>query len=167
MEKPNFRMSKRKHSSSDKGNISFNEQMNKRNKSSDAGYFNKYNVRLLNNMVNSFDDFQNIYKVVAKKSGSSITYDYDVQIVHSGSRYCCKRFLGICVDHCRDPDWYTYDGKNVAGTNNHLNLKSINFNNNYDTSKAYNDSVFHSSFSFLCNQCNGLSIQWRSPPISR
>ena len=62
LEKPNFRMSKRKHSSSDKGNISFNEQMNKRNKSSDAGYFNKYNVRLLNNMVNSFDDFQNMYK---------------------------------------------------------------------------------------------------------
>ena len=61
LEKPNFRMSKRKHSA-DKDNMSFNEQMNKRNKSSDAGYFIKNNNKLLNNMLNSFDDFQNRYK---------------------------------------------------------------------------------------------------------
>ena len=122
--------------------------INRFNKYITNDFFNQKFLTQINNYITSTDtnlqniknNFQNIYKVVAKKSGSSITYDYDVQIVHSGSRYCCKRFLGICVDHCRDPDWYTYDGKNVAGTNNHLNLKSINFNNYFtEFDKKFNE----------------------------
>ena len=59
LEKPNYRMTKRKHSVSDKDNMSFNDQTNMRNKSSDAGYFNKTNNKFKNNMANSFDDFKN------------------------------------------------------------------------------------------------------------
>jgi hypothetical protein len=58
LEKPNYKMSKRKHSVSDKDNMSFNEQNNIRNKSSDSGYFNKNNNRFKNNLANSFDDFK-------------------------------------------------------------------------------------------------------------
>ena len=59
LEKPNYRMTKRKHSVSDKDNMSFNDQTNMRNKSSDAGYFNKTNNKFKNNLANSFDDFKN------------------------------------------------------------------------------------------------------------
>ena len=59
LEKPNYRMTKRKHSVSDKDNMSFNEQNNMRNKSSDTGYFNKNNNKFKNNLANSFDDFKN------------------------------------------------------------------------------------------------------------
>ena len=59
LEKPNFRMTKRKHSVSDKNNMSFNDQNNMRNKSSDPSYFNKKNNRFMNNLANSFDDFKN------------------------------------------------------------------------------------------------------------
>ena len=57
LEKPNYRMTKRKHSVSDK-DMSFNEQNNKRNKSSGSGYFNKNINRFNNNLANSFDDFK-------------------------------------------------------------------------------------------------------------
>ena len=57
LEKPNYRMNKRKHSVSDK-DMSFNEQNNIRNKSSDSGYFNKNINRFNNNLANSFDDFK-------------------------------------------------------------------------------------------------------------
>ena len=52
--KSNYKMVKRKHSVSDKNNMSFNEQLNMRNKSSD-GYRNIY----ANNLANSYDDIQN------------------------------------------------------------------------------------------------------------
>ena len=57
LEKPNYRMNKRKHLVSDK-DMSFNEQNNIRNKSSDSGYFNKNINRFNNNLANSFDDFK-------------------------------------------------------------------------------------------------------------
>ena len=57
LEKPNYRMNKRKHSVSDK-DMSFNEQNNIRNKSSDSKYFNKNINRFNNNLANSFDDFK-------------------------------------------------------------------------------------------------------------
>jgi hypothetical protein len=38
--------------------MSFNEQNNIRNKSSDSGYFNKNINRFNNNLANSFDDFK-------------------------------------------------------------------------------------------------------------
>ena len=58
LEKPNFRMVKRKRSVSDKGDMSFNEPNNMRNKSSGTGYFNKNKNRFMNNLANSFDDFK-------------------------------------------------------------------------------------------------------------
>ena len=58
LEKPNFRMVKRKRSVSDKGDMSFNEPNNIRNKSSGTGYFNKNKNRFMNNLANSFDDFK-------------------------------------------------------------------------------------------------------------
>ena len=61
LEKPNYKISKRKHSVSDKDNMSFNEQTKMRNKSSDTGYFNKDKNRYTNNLANSFDDFKNRY----------------------------------------------------------------------------------------------------------
>ena len=84
-------------------------------------------------------DFENIYNNTAKKSISNITFDYDIEHVSGGVRYCCDRFLGICVDHCRTPIVKTYEGKNVNGTDNHLNLSEIkfseyikNFDHNYN-----------------------------------
>ena len=58
LEKPNFRMVKRKRSVYDKGDMSFNEPNNMRNKSSGTGYFNKNKNRFMNNLANSFDDFK-------------------------------------------------------------------------------------------------------------
>ena len=88
---------------------------------------NNYITQTINNMNNIKNNYVNIYNSVSKKSKSDSDNDYDVQITHQGSRYCCHRFLGICTSHCRHPDTYTYDGKNVDGTNNYLNLKSIQF----------------------------------------
>ena len=61
LEKPNYRMTKRKHTVSDKDNMSFNEQSNIRNKSSDVGYFKKRSNHYMNNLANSFDDYKNRY----------------------------------------------------------------------------------------------------------
>ena len=78
----------------------------------------------LNNILNNF---QNIYDDMTKKESSNILNDYDLKRVVKGSRYCCKRILGICVRHCYHPDTIYYDGYNVGTTNNHLQLEIINF----------------------------------------
>ena len=80
-----------------------------------------------NNLNNIKSSLENIYNNIAKKSQSTSTYDYDIEHVSGGDRYCCDHFLGFCIDHCRTPVVYNYEGKNVAGTNNHLNLKKIQF----------------------------------------
>ena len=83
LEKPNYRMVKRKHSVSDKDNMSFNEPNNMRNKSSDSGYFNKNNNKFMNNIANSFDDFkkkgnyQNNINTIKNNEFKKIIDDYN------------------------------------------------------------------------------------------
>ena len=94
-----------------------------------------YNMRflpLINNFIKNANDNINItmkdlkaiYDVVAKKNSKNMNSDYDKERV-VGSRYCCARFL-ICFRHCTRY-YYYYDPYNVEGTNNHLNLTYINF----------------------------------------
>lgn len=102
---------------------------------SDINYNTKF-LPLINDYIeNSKDylnsqknDFQNIYDDMAKKPSSNILQDYDKQRIVPGYRYCCKRFIGICVKHCWEPERIYYDPYNVGATNNILKLESINFN---------------------------------------
>ena len=110
--------------------------------------FNQKFLQLINNYITTSNsilqniktDFENIYNNIAKKSQSSSSNDYDIEHVSGGDRYCCSRFMGICTDHCRTPVVRTYEGKNVVGTNNHLNLSKIQFSEyvkNFDS--KYNE----------------------------
>ena len=86
---------------------------------------NKY-IQITNDNIKEIKQkFQDIYNNIAKKGKNNILYDYDVERLVR-RKYCCKRFLGFCVRHCYD-DTYYYDGYNTQSTNNHLNLKEINF----------------------------------------
>ena len=101
---------------------------------------NNYIKTSNNSLQNIKTDFEDIYNNIAKKSKSTSSKDYDVEHVSGGDRYCCHRFLGACVDHCRTPVVHSYEGKNVEGTNNHLNLSEIQFSEyvkNFDT--KYNE----------------------------
>ena len=83
-------------------------------------------IKNANDNINiTLKDLKAIYDVVAKKDSIDMNSDYDKERV-VGSRYCCKRFIGICTRHCTRY-YYYYDPYNVEGTNNHLNLTYINF----------------------------------------
>ena len=83
-------------------------------------------IKNANDNINiTMKDLKAIYDVVAKKNSKNMNSDYDKERV-VGSRYCCKRILGICFRHCTRY-YYYYDPYNVEGTNNHLNLTYINF----------------------------------------
>ena len=99
---------------------------------------NNYNLKFLQPIINFIENstiyineqkntFHNIYDNMAQKPPSDISEDYDKKKVERGSRYCCKRFLGICVKHCYHPDKIFYDPYNVGTTNNILQLETINF----------------------------------------
>ena len=62
---------------------------------------------------------------MTEKSSYNILQDYDKKRIVPGYRYCCKKFLGICIRHCRVPDRIYYDPYNVGTTNNILNLEKI------------------------------------------
>ena len=116
---------------------------------------NSYITTTSNNLQNIKTNYENIYNNIAKKSKSDSSNDYDKQVQHGGDRYCCDRFLGFCIDHCRHPIYYTYDVYNAGGTNNHLNLKNIqfteyikNFDDKYNElyKKLSNDIISYNSF---------------------
>ena len=89
---------------------------------------NNYIVNANNNINNIKQNFKTIYNEIAKKESNNISEDCDQKNIKTGSRYCCKRFLGICIRHCRHPDTVYYTGYNVQGTNNYKNKKEIIFN---------------------------------------
>ena len=116
---------------------------------------NSYITTTSNNLQNIKTNYENIYNNIAKKSKSDSSNDYDKQVQHGGDRYCCKRVFGICVDHCHHDIYYTYDVYNAGGTNNHLNLKNIQFSEyikNFDDKynelykKLSNDIISYNSF---------------------
>ena len=97
---------------------------------------NTFNMRylpLINNFIKNTNEnlnniktnFKVIYDALASKKQVNNLEDYDVQKQKEGPRYCCRRFIW-CTKHCRDTITY-YDYYNVIGTDNHLSLKSINF----------------------------------------
>ena len=112
--------------------------------------FNQKFLPLINNFIQVSKDFiqniklhfQNLYNVQAQKSINEISNDYDIQNVHQGSRYCCKTILRHCRKHCYYPDTYSYSGANVAQTNNHLLLESINFNDYVQTFDATYNGLY-------------------------
>ena len=116
---------------------------------------NNYISTTINNLNNIKTNLESIYNSMAKKSQSSSSNDYDVEHVSGGDRYCCKRRLGICWDHCHTPVVYNYEGKDVTGTNNHQKLKSLQFSDyikNFDEkynelyTKLFNEISYYNSF---------------------
>ena len=98
---------------------------------------NTFNIKflpLINNFIKSKNEscyeikknFQNIYNEMAKKGYYAIGNDYDTQR-QVYEYYCCGYYSsGRCRRQCGR--YVTvYDGYNVAGTNNYLYVKSINF----------------------------------------
>jgi hypothetical protein len=91
-------------------------------------YINNITTKLNNNINQIKQNLQNRYNTISKKKVNNIQQDYDVERIIKGSRYCCKRYWwGKCKRYCYYPDTYLYDGYDVKGTNNHLNLEKINF----------------------------------------
>ena len=78
---------------------------------------------------------------MAKKAiNNGILNDLDDQKVIYGSRYCCKKRFFRCRRHCYHPNTYYYTGRDVEGTNNHLNLQNINFDEYIkEFDKKYNE----------------------------
>jgi len=100
-------------------------------------YYNNNFLPLINNFIEKTyselnkikANFENIYNIMAKKGFHNIGNDYDRKREVRGSRYCCKRIFRHCRKHCYHPNIIYYDGYNVKETNNHLQLKSLNFAN--------------------------------------
>ena len=118
-------------------NNSFQIILEKIEKCMDKHFYNQKFLHLINgfisyaynSLINGKTQFDNIYNNMVKKSYSKINEDYDIENVSGGDRYCCRyvKIFGkkICYDHCRHPYVYTYEGKNVDGTNNYLLIKNI------------------------------------------
>ena len=89
---------------------------------------NKFISETIKNISEIKTNLQNRYNTISQKKLNDITQDYDVERIVKGSRYCCKRIWPFsCRRYCYYPDKYYYDGYNVAETNNHLNLTTVNF----------------------------------------
>ena len=132
---------------------------------SDSVYNTQF-LPLINNFINSTNNnlnqiksnFENIYDAISTKPSDSKSNDFDVKNVVRGSRYCCKKLFGFCRRHCYHPDIITYIGKNVAGTNNYLNLKEIDFEEyikNYDNKYE----IFYQPFAENVESYNALLSQ--------
>ena len=100
---------------------------------------NNRTEKTLENLNKIKENFKGIYDEMAKKGSNNILNDYDKSRVVDGSRYCCRKVRRHCKKHCYD-QVTLYDGYNVEGSNNHLNLKQINFDDymkNFDN--KYNE----------------------------
>ena len=86
-------------------------------------------IKKTNHSLNQIkQNIVNIYTTISKKSKNNILQDYDKERRVSQGSYCCRlTWYRKCLRYCPNPDKFYYDGYNVAGTNNHLNLKTINF----------------------------------------
>ena len=99
---------------------------------------NNYIETTKNNINNIENSLKNTYNNVKSVTYSGdTTYDY---FLHRQNcyKYCASKFIWCWKEKTRCDDYY--DGYTVDGTNNHLSLKSINFNEyttNYDS--AYNN----------------------------
>ena len=116
--------------------------------------FNKNYLPIINNYVNTIYNYliqiENNYKSVYN-SQSRLSYSSD-----SGNDYykyqvysytCCKFKFGICWKHKTCYSYY-YAGYTVTGSQNHKNLKSINF----DEYTEKFDSLYDSFYSKLNNE---------------
>ena len=117
---------------------------------------NNYIESAVENLNKIKQSFKVIYDEVAKKDSNNIQNDYDSKRVESGG-YTCRRYRWrFWKKKCtKNPDKIYYDGKNVKGTNNHLNLKQINFEEyikNFDN--KYNE--LYPQFSENVNKYNSL-----------
>ena len=126
---------------------------------------NTFNIKFLP-LINNFTakateklntiskNFKGIYDNLAKKDLNNILNDYDSKRVVDGGYHCWRTWYG--KKKCRkNPDIIYYDGKNVKGTNNHLNLKQINFDEymkNFDS--KFNE--IYPQFSININSYNSL-----------
>ena len=108
-----------------------------------------------NNLTQIKQNFEQRYKTISAKPSDNDNHDYDVKQVIPGSRYCCKRILGWCRRHCYYPDTIIYNKYNVAGTNNHLNLIEINFEEYFKNYEGKFDLVYQ-PFSKNVNLYNSL-----------
>ena len=106
-------------------------------------YLSSINVYITieNNIINKIiKDFKSIYGIIAKKSSYNANVDYTVQKYHEGYYYCCSYSGNRCRRNCYQKPYYYTAGINVASTNNHLNLKELNFSEyikNFD--QSYNE----------------------------
>lgn len=107
-----------------------------------------------NNLNTILTNFKKIYDEIAKKESVNYSEDYDIKKSKLGSRYCCKRRWYGCKKYCRDTIIY-YDRYNVEGTNGHLELKQINFE---DYIKKFDDKYneLYPQFSNNVNLYNSL-----------
>ena len=116
--------------------------------------FNKNYLPIINNYVNTIYNYliqiENNYKSVYN-SQSRLSYssdnsnDYYKYQVYSYT--CCKFKFGICWKHKTCYSYY-YAGYTVTGSQNHKNLKSINF----DEYTEKFDSLYDSFYSKLNNE---------------
>ena len=58
--------------------------------------------------------------------------------ISGDDRYCCDYVWKWCVEHCRTPIVYSYEGKNVEGTDNYLNITNPKF---YEYSKKFDEKL--------------------------
>ena len=131
LEKPNFRMVKRKRSVSDKGDMSFNEPNNMRNKSSGTGYFNKNKNRFMNNLANSFDDFKsrgdyiNNINTIQNNDFKKMINDYNDRRINTDNN------IDNIIDYI---DTLNSQGSKLIKSNNLINnenkLSNFDINNN-------------------------------------
>ena len=114
-------------------------------------YNQNYNSKidsLINGIINNINEIENsinnLYNSVAKLTYSSDSTNDYYKYRQSCERYCARKIFGGCVDHktrCYD----YYDPYKVTGTDNHLNIKKINF----DESSSNFDSQFNAIYSTI------------------
>ena len=122
-------------------------------------------INHINEIETTINNLYNSVKTLTYKSDA--TNDY-YKYWQSSSSYCKKRIFGICISH--GTNYYDhYDPYTVKGTNNYLNIQSINLIqyandfdsqfNSFDSSISNYLSIFNNILNSFDNNMNSIKNQ--------
>ena len=126
--------------------------------------FNKNYLAKINNYISNTNknldnlekNLNNLFNHINKNYPSSNSnHDYIKQLSNC-YRCCKKRRIGICFRRGTCCDYY-YQGYNIKETNNHLNLKVINFNQYTIDFDNYYSPIYNQVSNNINNYCNSIN----------
>jgi hypothetical protein len=117
---------------------------------------NNYISNTKKNLDNLEKNLKNLFIQIQKKFPYSDSNNDYIKKEKNSYRCCKIRIIGICFKRKTCYNYY-YKGYNIKETNNHLNLKTINFNQYAINFDKFYSSIYNQVSNNINNYCNSIN----------